>query len=196
MGSFLKLLTALAPLVVASPWDHSLRRWDTSACTSASTSDSFSWPIDNLTYHLSEIYTTPAHLVASATLDFKIGNPALPSSPVVHCYAYSSAYSLYFYGQITYACDDVSLAGSATKTYFTVSLINDELTVNQTWTCPQDAYTATFKGYGSTILPLDCHTTYYVNPNYTSPSSGFYSTRTTTCVPLTFTLTPSEKEVA
>lgn len=132
MRNLLKLLPTLAPFTVASPYAGSPR--DTSSCTSASSGD-FSWTIEALTYHLSEIYTTPAHLVASASVDFKVDNPALPET--VHCYASSSAYSLYFYGDITYTCD--MPAGSSTYTYFTFSRITDGLTVNQTWTCPQDS---------------------------------------------------------
>ncbi|KAI1112727.1 hypothetical protein F5Y14DRAFT_247585 [Nemania sp. NC0429] len=187
MRNFLRALIAIAPFAVASPYGVDPR--DTSGCASASSGD-FAWTINAFTYSSSDVYSTPAHEVASGTVTFDLSNPALPEK--VRCSASNSATGIYFDGGIKYACS--APVGSTTKTSFTYSEVGNELRVNQTWTC-NDGNTVTFGGFGSVNFVLSCHTTFYQNPNYTGPSSGLYSIRSTNCDPVTLPLTPSEKTI-
>ncbi|KAI1163063.1 hypothetical protein F5B18DRAFT_349289 [Nemania serpens] len=187
MRNFLRALVAIIPLTVASPYGVDSR--DNSGCASASSGD-FAWTIKAFTFRSSETYSTPAHLVASGYVNFNLSNPALPEEVV--CSATSSAYTFFFYGEIDYTC--TAPAGSTSKTSFTYSQMSDELRVNQTWTC-SDAAPVTFKGFGAVNFTLDCQVIFWQNPHYTGPSSGLYSTRDTTCTPVTLPLTPSEKAV-
>ncbi|KAI8945080.1 hypothetical protein F4801DRAFT_150370 [Xylaria longipes] len=188
MRDFGRILVAMLPLAIAFPYDVSPR--NTKGCTSASSGD-FSWTVEAFTYYSSDIFSTPSHEVASGSVDFNLTNPALPEK--VHCAASSTVLTAFFYGNIDYAC--TAPAGSETKTSFTFSRITNGLSINQNWTCsdgdPQ--HPVTFTGYGTVNLTLDCQTTYYQNPNYTSPGNGFYSTRTTKCAPVTLPLTPRIK---
>ncbi|TGJ88713.1 hypothetical protein E0Z10_g10 [Xylaria hypoxylon] len=191
MHSFVSILVAMSPLTIAFPYDVSPR--DTNGCTTTSSGD-FSWTIEAFDFHSSDIFTTPAHEVAYGYVNFNLTNPALPER--VLCTAYSSALTSFFYGGIDYTC--AAPAGSKTKTSFTFSRITNGLSINQTWTCsdgnPQQP--STFIGYGTVNLTLNCQTSYYRNPNYTSPDNGFYSTSDTTCAPVTLPLTPRDKTVA
>ncbi|KAI1127296.1 hypothetical protein F5Y10DRAFT_195329 [Nemania abortiva] len=190
MHNFIRALIAILPLTSASPYGVGPR--DSSSCTSVS-SGNFSWTIVAFTFYSSDVYTTPAHEVASASIKFNLTNPALPEK--VQCSASSTAFSIFFLGDINYSC--TAPAGSETKTTFNFSQIKNTLNINQTWTCsdenPQNS--VTFAGYGSVGLTLDCQSTYYQNPNWHSSSDGFHSTRTTTCTPLTLPLTPYDKTI-
>ncbi|KAI1196823.1 hypothetical protein F5X97DRAFT_201025 [Nemania serpens] len=187
MQNFFRALVTVIPLVTASPYGVDPR--DTTGCASASSGD-FAWTVKAFTFSISDVYSTPAHEVASGTVTFNLSNPALPEE--VRCTASNSAYSLYFYGGVNYACS--APVGSTTKTSFTYSQIDDGLHINQTWTC-KDGEPVTFKGFGIVNFNLSCHTTFYQNPNYTGPSSGLYSIRDTNCDPVTLPLTPSEKTI-
>ncbi|KAI0449725.1 hypothetical protein F5B21DRAFT_32801 [Xylaria acuta] len=188
MRTFVRTLVTTLPLIIAFSYGVSAR--DTNGCTSTSFGD-FSWTIAAFTYYSSDIFSTPSHEVASGSVDFSLNNPALPEK--VHCAASSTVLTEFFYGNVNYAC--TAPAGSKTKTSFAFSRITNGLDINQTWTCSDGdhQHSVTFTGYGAVNLTLDCQTTYYQNPNYTSPDNGFYSIRTTKCAPVTLPLTPRDK---
>ncbi|KAI0112080.1 hypothetical protein GGR51DRAFT_54827 [Nemania sp. FL0031] len=191
MHYLIRSLVAVLPFTSASPYGVSSR--DSSDCNSVSLGD-FSWNIEAFTFYSSDVYTTPAHEVASASIKFNLTNPALPEK--VQCTASSAAFGgIYFLGNINYSC--AAPAGSKTLTNFNFSQIKNTLNINQTWTCSDEDTQSpvTFTGYGSVDLALNCTSTFYQNPNWHSSSDGFYSTRTTTCTPLTLLLTPQNKTV-
>ncbi|KAI1185592.1 hypothetical protein F5B17DRAFT_27880 [Nemania serpens] len=187
MRNVFRALVAIIPLAIASPYSVAPRT--TNGCASASSGD-FAWTVEAFTYRSSDVYSTPAHEIRSATVTFNLSNPVPPEE--VLCTAQSSAYTIFFSGEIVYTC--TAPAGSTTKTSFRFSEINGELDVNQTWTC-SDGEPVTYKGYGAVKLTLDCQTTFWRNPNYTGPSSGLYSISNTNCAPVTVPLTPSSKTV-
>ncbi|KAI1201172.1 hypothetical protein F5X97DRAFT_46392 [Nemania serpens] len=187
MHNFIRTLVAILPLAAAAP-HKTTPRSGTQGCTSKSFGD-FSWLIENFTYHASYIFSTPAHQIASGSVEFNLTNPAIPEK--VTCTAYSTQLTDFFYGNFNYNC--VAPTGSTTRTSFAFSRPSGQLDINQTWTChDQDPqYPVTFSGYGTVNLTLACNQTYYQNPDW--QSGEIYSDRDIACTPVTLSLKPHDK---
>lgn len=188
MVNFVGTLFAVLPLVAAAPSGMSARDSSTPGCTSVSY-DEFSWDVEAFTYHASYTFSTPAHQIASGSVDFNLSNPALGEK--VRCTAYSTQLNDFFYGNFNYDC--AAPEGSTSETTFAFSRPSGQLDVNQTWTCTdQDPqYPTTFHAYGSVDLDLNCTETNYKNPDW--QLGEIYSSRVITCEPVTLPLKPHEK---
>ncbi|KAI8625646.1 hypothetical protein F5Y19DRAFT_449707 [Xylariaceae sp. FL1651] len=187
MHSFLRTFAATLPLVAAAPYDMSPRD-SNPGCAATSFSD-FSWTVESFTYHASYVFSTPAHQIASGSVDFNLTNPALEGNVI--CSAYSTQLTDFFYGNFNYNC--AVPENSSAETSFAFSRPSGLLTVNQTWTCSdQDPqYPITFTGYGAVNLTLNCTDDFYQNPDW--QPGEIYSDRTIDCTPVTLPLKPYDK---
>ncbi|KAI0194245.1 hypothetical protein F4808DRAFT_474879 [Astrocystis sublimbata] len=188
MQKITALLIATLRLVAALPHADSLA---STACVSASFGN-FSWILQDFTYSSSDVFTTPSHEVASGSVEFNLTNPAIPET--VHCNASSTVPTAFFDGNVVYTCK--APARSATKTKFTFDAGNNELNINQTWTCSSGnphSPGVTFIGLSAVNLSPNCTTFFYQNPMYPESGSGLYSAGITMCAPLTLPLTPQYK---
>lgn len=132
MVNFVGTLFAALPLVAAAPSSMSARDGSKAGCTSGSFADSFSWKLEAFNYHAAYTFSTPAHQIASGTVDFNLTNPALDET--VACTAYSTQLSDFFYGNFNYKCSGLP-QGSTSETTFAFNRPTGQLDVNQTWTC-------------------------------------------------------------
>ncbi|KAJ4407851.1 hypothetical protein N0V85_004308 [Neurospora sp. IMI 360204] len=74
-------------------------------CTNTSL-HGFQWTVSDFHYSSNLIYTTPSHRINGATVRFNLTSNALPELNV-YCDAYSSDFSVPFYGQRVYDCSTV-----------------------------------------------------------------------------------------
>ncbi|KAK4141253.1 uncharacterized protein C8A04DRAFT_31231 [Dichotomopilus funicola] len=168
---FLGLATASPVATARSP----------AGCSKASFKG-FEWTVQDFDFHASYIFSTPAHQNSWGYAFFDLVNPA--EQTITHCEGSSSQLSDFFYGTVSYKCDD--------KTSFTFNRPTGELTLSQTWTC-DDAdpkYPTTFTAYGATNFTLTCEEATYQNPDW--QIGEIYSSRTITCEKQDKTVKPSQ----
>ncbi|KAK0385659.1 hypothetical protein NLU13_6836 [Sarocladium strictum] len=136
------------------------------------------WEVENFDYHASYIFTTPAHQNSWGYVNFTLSNPALSYKPV--CTAASSQLSDFFYGDLVYDCqvlpDGSHPSGEGAAT-FTFSRPTGQLSINQTWACPEEG--GQFWAEGGAKLKLDCEEKNYQNKDW--QIGQVYSSRTVTC---------------
>jgi len=93
----------------------------------------FQWQISGFDFHSSFIFTTPAHQNSWGYVNFNLTNPAVGDDVITTCSAASSQLSDFFYGTVPYTC--VSASPDAGTTKFDFARSNNQLRLNQTWTC-------------------------------------------------------------
>jgi len=108
-----------------------------SACSDLSF-DNFEWSVSDFDFHANYIFSTPAHQNSWGYASFDLVNPADQSK--VHCSAASNQINDFFYGTVSYACDDAA-GGRLGTTKFDFNRPTGELKANQSWVCgPEEQY--------------------------------------------------------
>ncbi|KAL1838578.1 hypothetical protein VTJ49DRAFT_2505 [Mycothermus thermophilus] len=174
-------LAAASPIASPDPADASPK-----GCSDISFKN-FSWEAQNVYFHASYIFTTPAHQNSWGYISFDLFNPADEST--AHCEAASNQLSDFFYGTVQYTCDDTLRVG---QTSFDFSRPGNRLRVEQNWTCDdQDPqYPITFTARGDVNLTLSCTDETWENPDW--EMGQIYSSRAIECQPVDSPILPTE----
>ncbi|KAG6018207.1 hypothetical protein E4U41_004006 [Claviceps citrina] len=159
----------LATAVLAAPANPV--QPDTYSCTQKSTRTR-EWHVKDFDFHASYIFTTPAHQNSWGYVNFTLENPSLKFKS--HCEGSSNQLSDFFYGNFVYKCTQPTRNSEAS---FTFSRPQQQLMINQTWTCAEEG--SRFWAQGGANLTLDCKDETWQNPEW--KMGQMYSTRFITC---------------
>ncbi|KAM7200894.1 hypothetical protein V8F20_005136 [Naviculisporaceae sp. PSN 640] len=202
--ALLYLLAFLLPLATSVPHGPPkpppTRPEKHNTCLATSVHD-FSWSL-SLEYHAFWYFTTPAHQNAWGTVTFNLTNPAVGKNlGTIHCQMDSSRLSDFFYGDQWYPCipSTPEVAAVLPDTQFRF-FTHNRFDLNQTWVCNESLKEkkqkpVKFAALATTPLDMKCTDVSWVNPNWTSGTGQFYSTRDVKCEPVKLDLKPYEEKL-